>query len=430
MRQRRFVTRLVIVGALAAGGTTSVVASTGGATAPIFGALSNFDVFNDTGQTTRGFEVELDGIQPSNVLYEFGAPYQRYGNPTVTSIHNGADTLITYASAYDATQGGWQVGTPVPPGPISATGGHECWTGGSANYPTLGCEHFGFSLSANPTNTIYNWLIADPHSPGHLTTASGPSTGIPILTPSWNVQAGVNNVPKVVAVVVAPETEGAALCGDAVWVKVFMNQSSSKASLGHLLTGDKEVPTKADASSGGSNGGQPGSEPILIQTGGVCTADNGTVSSQIQSELQLAKNSLSVVRRYEFYKYTGPYDAESHEALSEALSTMGTKIGNQMVALNLNQGAALDVTPPTVTISTNSPGTTKATSLTVAFSARDNVSKSFTFFCALDGAVPSSCKSGLKVTALRVGAHKLSVYASDAAGNASTPVTLRWTVTK
>ena len=420
--------RGVSVVAIVGGTLLSVVNSSSGTTPPMYGALSNFDVFNDTGQVTHGFEVELDGISPLDVPYEFGAPYERYGNPTVTSIHGGLDTLITYASPYDAAAG-WQVGTPIPAA-ISTTMGHECWTGGSTSYATLGCEHFGFSLSANPTNVIYNWLIADPAHAGHLVAGSSTSTGLPILAPSWNVQPQPNNAPpKVQAVVIAPEKDGAGLCGDAVWVKVFMNQAASKASLGHLMSGDKEVPTKADTSSKGSNGAQSGSEPILIQTGGQCSADNGSVSSQIQSELQLSKNGLSVVRRYEFYKYTGSYDSESHEALSEALSTMGTLTGNQMVALNLNQGAALDLAPPTVTITTTSPGTTKLKTLSVTFSAKDNVSKTFTFFCSLDGAIPKLCTSGLKLAGLSVRTHTLSVYASDQAANASKAARLTWKVT-
>jgi len=425
---RRFLSIAATTIALGAGVVT-IATQAGATTPPITGSLSNFDVFNDTGQTTRGFEVELDGIAPSNVPYEFGAPYERYGNPTVSAIHNGADTLIVYASPYDANAAGWQVGTPVPVA-ITATMGHQCWTGGSPSYATLGCEHFGFSLTANPTAVTYNWLVANPAHAGQLVPASGPSSGLPILAPSVQVVPQANNAPPVVkAAIVAPETEGASLCGDAIWVKVFMKQTAVKASLGHLMSGDSEVPTKADSSSRGSNGGQPGTEPILIQTGGVCNADNGTVSSQINSELQLDPKSQSLVRRYEFYKYTGPYDAESHEALSEAPSTMGTLIGNQMVAVNLNAGAALDIAAPTVTITTKSPGSTRATSLSVAFTAKDNVSKTFTFYCALDKAVPSVCKTGVTIKSLARGTHRLSVYAADKAGNASKAANLTWNVT-
>ena len=31
-------------------------------TATLFGALSNFDVLNDTGAEANGFEIELDGV--------------------------------------------------------------------------------------------------------------------------------------------------------------------------------------------------------------------------------------------------------------------------------------------------------------------------------------------------------------------------------
>lgn len=34
------------------------------APAQTFGALSNFDVFNDTGQECHGFEIELDASRP------------------------------------------------------------------------------------------------------------------------------------------------------------------------------------------------------------------------------------------------------------------------------------------------------------------------------------------------------------------------------
>jgi hypothetical protein len=40
-------------------------------TATLFGALSNFDVLNDTGQDTHGFEIELDGITPAQAFYTF-----------------------------------------------------------------------------------------------------------------------------------------------------------------------------------------------------------------------------------------------------------------------------------------------------------------------------------------------------------------------
>jgi hypothetical protein len=40
-----------------------------------FGALSNFDGFNETGQETHGFEIELEGITQADVSYTFGGTY-------------------------------------------------------------------------------------------------------------------------------------------------------------------------------------------------------------------------------------------------------------------------------------------------------------------------------------------------------------------
>ena len=57
------------------------------------------------------------------------------------------------------------------------------------------------------------------------------------------------------------------------------------------------------------------------------------------------------------------------------------------------------------------------------------MSKTFTFYCALDKAIPSVCKTGVKLTGLTSGVHALAVYAADQAGNASKAVSLRWTVT-
>src|SRR4029077_15265300 len=53
-------------------------------TLTMFGALSNFDVLNDTGQDAHGFEIEMDGISSAQVLYYFSAT--RYGGPQIIPI--------------------------------------------------------------------------------------------------------------------------------------------------------------------------------------------------------------------------------------------------------------------------------------------------------------------------------------------------------
>ena len=394
------------------------VAQSSGSTPPQDGTLSNFDVFNDTGQATHGFEIELDGIDPSQVTYEFGAPYERYGNPTVTAIPGG--TLVTYASPYDAASKTWAAATPLAPNPITPTLGHACWTGGSPNYPTAGCEHFGLGLTGTPTNVVYNWLVADPAAPGNLIVANGPSVSVP--APAWNVQpappAAANQQPVVQAVVAAPDDQPDAQLGTAMWVKVSSTQSPSKADLGHLVPGDKEDPPQVET------------EWALLQPGA-----GGSLTSQLADQVQMGAKNVSIVKRYEYSAYTGAYDPENHEALpvndSNPVKTdLGNLIGDQNVALHLAGGPAADVVPPVAKITTKSPGTTKTKSLAVAFSATDNVSKAFTFSCSLDKHIPAPCKSGKVFSPLAVGTHTLVVYAADAANNASRPVSLTWKVTK
>ena len=147
-----------------------------------YGTMSNFDVFNDTGQECHGFEIELDGLSSKDVTFTFGSPYQRYGNPTVADLPGGGGVSIRYESPY--VNNAFTQATPTAPAVITPTDGHACWTGGSANYLTSGCEHFGVGVTGNPTNTAYRWLIADPNSPGRLIASP---TKVSIPAPTWNV---------------------------------------------------------------------------------------------------------------------------------------------------------------------------------------------------------------------------------------------------
>src|SRR5690349_15624755 len=81
----------------------------------LFGTPSNFDIYNDTGQITNGFEIELDGITPAQVGGGYGF---RYGMPTIVAIPGG--TVIHFASAY--TNGTYAVSTVIPAA-FTPTGG-------------------------------------------------------------------------------------------------------------------------------------------------------------------------------------------------------------------------------------------------------------------------------------------------------------------
>jgi len=260
------------------------------------GSLSNFDVFNDTGQQCHGFEIELDGLTSADVPSQFGGPgYLRYDLPTLVDFPGGV--IVRYASSKDAA-GHFTVGTPLPPAPPTATAGHSCWVGGTPGYLGSGCEHFGVSLLRNPTAVVYRWLIDDSTNPGTLKPAT---SNVPIAAPLWTVTppAVAGAAPVVNADIDAPKS-AANQFGDAVWVKVFETESPDNGDLNHLLTDDKSVPQDAshqevELELSQTNPGKP---------------ENG----RLHHGKALGKGSQSVTRRFEFYKYTGPYSIPEHEA--------------------------------------------------------------------------------------------------------------------
>jgi hypothetical protein len=300
-----------------------------------FGTLSNFDVFNDTGQECHGFEIELDGISSADISFTFGSPYQRYGNPEVTEL--AGNTYVRYLSPYDSSNQTYTQTTPLAPNVITPTDGHACWTGGSANYLTSGCEHFGVGFNRNPTSTVYRWLVADPAHPGAL-QPSGTKVSIP--APIWNVspppQGGVN--PIVQAVLPAEPPEVNQQYGDAHWVKVFVTESADPVELHHLVTDDPAVPQDA---------AETEVEWVLLQAG-------PNANNELANGGEIGAGKQSVTRRYEFYEYTGAYDPESHEALPVNESNpdagdLGNYIGAQMAAVNLVELASTPTPTPTPT---------------------------------------------------------------------------------
>ena len=156
-----------------------------------FGSLSNFDVINDTGQPCNGFEIELEGLTSSAVVYTFGEnpadpahPYIRYGKPAIVPNATGTGVIVRYASPYDGGAKKFTEATPAATSPYPVTMGHQCWTfGDPLHYPTSGCEHFGVSLIGNPTKTTYRWLVGD-NATGTLKVAGisgNPSIPAPVL---------------------------------------------------------------------------------------------------------------------------------------------------------------------------------------------------------------------------------------------------------
>lgn len=332
----RMVTSVVATASVALFGSVLSVRSAVAQTT--YGTLSNFDVFNDTGQDCHGFEIELDGISSSNVTYTFGAPYERYGNPQIVDDPANNRVFVRYESPYNMGANKFTETTPQAPSPITPTNGHACWTGGSGNYLTAGCEHFGLGLTANPTNVVYHWLVEDLANPGHLTPL-GSKVSIP--APIWNVAPppAANQPPIVQAVVPAEPPEVETQCDDAQWVKVFTKETEVAPELAALVSSNPEVPQGET---------EIETEWTLFQH---CP---GEVNPELDSgEKEIGAGKKAVTRRYEVYKYTGAYSAE-HEALCgdptvedpancgepfvNGLNGVGDYIGAQMAAIDLALG--------------------------------------------------------------------------------------------
>ena len=312
-------------------------------TATIVGYPVNFDTVNDTGQVTHGFEIEADGLQPSDMTRVFGGVqpscFIRYCTGSIVPFPGGV--YIRWVSPYDPATGQFTEGTPLPNGTVAS--GESCWTGSLGNrYPAAGCEHFGISSSRNPTNVVYRWLVEDPNNPGQLMYYSG-NTGVPnappipvaIPQPVINVIPPAQpNGPPVVAFQIqipAPPQPPRVIpqWGDPKWVKVFEQELNNEVDVNDLVGGNPAVPddvTKAET------------PWKLLQSN-----PNNPNSGVLQNQHALGNGSHSVVRRYEFYKYTGAFDPSTHEALcagagdcaSPQPGELGDFIGAQMAAANL-----------------------------------------------------------------------------------------------
>ena len=311
------------------------------ATAAVIGFLGNFDVINDTGQTAYGFEIDLEGLHSSDISDVFGGPgrgfptgrgydpatsVERYGSPTITEYTNGAvfGTKVTYSALYDGTV--WDFGTPSG---TFITPGDNCWSGGGLGYgPDTPCDHFGVGTLANPTKTTYSWLHEA--AAGVLTNANGV---VHLPAPAWTVIPPDPMLPpappQVVAKIEAPDPAQGAEFGDALWVKVFTTEFEDPIQLEELV-GDNNHVEQAETEI----------EWQLLQK-----ELNNPSSGQLESGLgvPVGPGAASILRRYEFYEFSGTYDPETHESLfapgfgdsNPGPNDVGIYLGSQNAAVNL-----------------------------------------------------------------------------------------------
>ena len=284
------------------------------------GSYQNFDVLNNTGAPTYGFEMEIRGVSSKDLTRIFPSNFNpsviRYGVGTATDFPGGV--IVRWAATYQPASGTWSTATPVPQS-LSSVPGESCWTMGMpTTYATAGCEHFGISTSgANPTSITYRWLVRDPANPGTLV---GNSTYVNIPAPVWTV------VPP------APPAQ----FGEAQWVKVYKTEQQAKVDLIQLMGDNHAVVPEAAA--------QVEVGWSLLQRdppGG-----NQRRRGKLVNQGNAGNGNHAVVRRYEFYEYAGVYDPHTHEALCADLTCtapgageLGNAIGAQNVAANIDVNA-------------------------------------------------------------------------------------------
>src|SRR5581483_8191291 len=326
MRTRTFTERLhaarrwTAMAALAAG----IVAAPGIARAQsaiIYGSLGNFDISNDTGKVCHGFEIQLDGLQPGDVVGSFST--NRYGAPQVIPSPTGI--VVRWATTYDAASGTWadrtlQHTVPWFPG--------QCyqWTG-PATYQDSGCEHFGTSATANPTSASSHWLCEDPANAGAL-VPDYPPTAVPLPVYYIAPPVAPANPPQLVVEVPAPEPAKAPnLFGDAQWIRVFVTQLPFEVTLDQLMADNPAVVPSDPA--------QLESNYAIIQDEPVAGGNGKRKRKRTQGNL--LPTTRSVVRRIEMWEFTGAYDPVTHEALcadgtcsAPAADEIGNLISTQM----------------------------------------------------------------------------------------------------
>ncbi len=306
------------------------------------GNYQNFDVLNNTGAPTYGFEMEVRGVSKSQVTRifpsNFNAGVIRYGFGTATDIAGGV--LIRWAATYNPATGTYSTSTPVPAS-LKAVPGDSCWTlGMPSTYATAGCEHFGISSTVNPTSIVYRWLAPDPASPGTLVSNAG--LLVNMAAPVWVAVPPANPVlpPVVVAEIPAPPPPPA-LYGEAQWVKVYKVEQAGKVDLDELVGDNHAVVPEAPA--------QLETNWSLLQAdppGG-----NQRRRGKLVNQGNAGNGNHAVVRRYEFYKYAGVYDPLTHEALCADLTCTAPSPGELGDAIGAQNAAAnLDVNALTVTV--------------------------------------------------------------------------------
>ncbi|MCB1742911.1 MAG: VPLPA-CTERM sorting domain-containing protein [Gammaproteobacteria bacterium] len=284
----------------------------------VYGTLSNFDVYNDTGGRTYGFEIELEDISIGDIRYTFNNPHYGQGE----KIQRGTIAVLRYAASFDSNSSLWSAFTEEHPvGGAVATTGHACVF-------ATGCEHYGLGLYAQPSATRYHWLVEDPLNPGSTTV--GPA--VDLMAPVWSFAPAQNPAapPRVAVRVDAPEfeveNENEKHYPDAVWARITKIELEDEVLLDALMSDNADlfdnpnIPVEQET------------EWELIEKG----------ANPLEKADDPADGVEQIIRRIETFRYIGPVTAENEPDCDQIDCdnpvpdvTLGDLIGANIVAANL-----------------------------------------------------------------------------------------------
>ncbi len=320
--------------------------------------LANFDTVNNTGHSAYGFEIELEdpdlwddssnASQHNSSKYVYsvfgldrnfgplGVQVTRFSQVAVTNYNNAANqhagvritygfaggTLLTASQIDEAAAN--QATTPFNPGGFT-TQGESCWPGNVTWSKANPCDHFGVATTGNVLSTRYSWVVQ--------TEAGKPLVSELVAIPAVVYQAPApapgQAAQPVVARIEAVEMEPDRIdrnWGTAVWVKTFTT-----------ITKNHDIEWKLLQNRPKS---QDDEEP-----------DGEDADEAQEDALTLDDNSKSFIRRYEFFEYTGGYDADKKnrafcdndsDSLKDpmAFGAVGNFLGRQIAGYNALEAAA------------------------------------------------------------------------------------------
>jgi hypothetical protein len=311
----------------------------------IYGTLSNFDIYNTTPEPVEGAEIELEGCDSTSI----GGYYPSHFDTVTINDYNEFGKTGTrirfegYNFDLPVTQGS----LPTNPNPVS-TNGHELTN-------SAGGEHFGFWLNAaQPTETRFFWLNKD----NGVYERVG---NLPEIVPGpvWDYIPPDNpGEPAIVQAAIKVPEPGDVIDQrpDSTWMKVFkVKLPASQAPADPAQMQALLLRLISDANAENEQPDVPlndlvpeGDDPVEVESewelleGGKAPKEKVAEDEVDEDD---PENDKLIIRRYEFYKYTGLYD-EEHEPITEFLDPgdlleppageLGSFISSNMVAAVLN----------------------------------------------------------------------------------------------